>query len=100
MFIWVNSLRLNEFMDAYFASYKPKHRYFTGLLLVVRSIMFLTLGFNPHTDLGIDLILLTALVPYQNSIITQRGFCDSHWNFLSIIIIYATSLNQLLYCLY
>jgi len=38
-------------MDAYFASHKPKYRYFTGLLLVVLTTMSLTLGFNPHTDL-------------------------------------------------
>ena len=51
-------------MDAYHASYKPRHRYWTGLLLVIRSIMFLTFGFNPKSDpsLTLLLVILTVLV--------------------------------------
>ena len=51
-------------MDAYHAPYKPRHRYWTGLLLVIRSIMFLTLGFNANSDpsLILLLVMLTVLV--------------------------------------
>ena len=64
LFSWANSSRLKAFMDAYHAPYKPRHRYWTGLLLVIRSIMFLALGFNPNSDPSITLLLviLTALV--------------------------------------
>ena len=64
LFSWANNSRLKAFMDAYHAPYKPRHRYWTGLLLVVRSIMFLTLGFNPNSDPSVTLLLviLTALV--------------------------------------
>ena len=64
LFSWANNSRLKAFMDAYHAPYKPRHRYWTGLLLVIRSIMFLTLGFNPNSDPSATLLLviLTALV--------------------------------------
>ena len=64
LFSWANSSRLKAFMDAYHAPYKPRHRYWTGLLLVIRSIMFLTLGFNPNFNPGINLflVILNALV--------------------------------------
>ena len=64
LFSWANNSRLKAFMDAYHAPYKPRHRYWTGLLLVIRSIMFLALGFNPNSDPSITLLLviLTALV--------------------------------------
>ena len=64
LFSWANNSRLKAFMDAYHAPYKPRHRYWTGLLLVIRSIMFLTLGFNPNFNPGVNLflVILTALV--------------------------------------
>ena len=67
LFSWANNSRLKAFMDAYHAPYKPRHRYWTGLLLVIRSIMFLTLGFNPNSDPSITLliIILTVLVIYS-----------------------------------
>ena len=64
LFSWANNSRLKAFMDAYHAPYKPRHRYWTGLLLVVRSVMFLTYGFNPNSDPSVTLlfVILTALV--------------------------------------
>ena len=64
LFSWANNSRLKAFMDAYHAPYKPRHRYWTGLLLVVRSVMFLALGFNPNSDPSVTLlfVILTALV--------------------------------------
>ena len=64
LFSWANNSRLKAFLDAYHAPYKPRHRYWTGLLLVIRSITFLTLGFNPKSDPSVTLLLviLTVLV--------------------------------------
>ena len=54
LFSWANSSRLKAFMDGYHAPYKPRHRYWTGLLL----------GFNPNSDPSVTLLLviLTVLV--------------------------------------
>ena len=52
LFSWVNSTRLKAFMDSYHAPYKAKHRYWPGLLLVLRFILFLVFAFefNPQQD--------------------------------------------------
>ena len=41
LFSWVNSARLKPFMDSYHAPYKAKHRYWPGLLLVLRFALLL-----------------------------------------------------------
>ena len=46
LFSWVNSARLKPFMDSYHAPYKAKHRYWPGLLLVLRFVLTLVFAFN------------------------------------------------------
>ena len=43
---WVKNPRLKAFLDTYHAPYKPKHRYWTGLLLLVRCSLFLFFAYN------------------------------------------------------
>ena len=52
LFSWVNNTRLKAFMDSYHAPYKAKHRYWPGLLLVLRFVLFLVFAFefNPQQD--------------------------------------------------
>ena len=52
LFSWVNSTRLKAFMDSYHAPYKAKHRYWPGLLLMLRFILFLVFAFefDPQQD--------------------------------------------------
>ena len=46
LFSWVNSARLKPFMDSYHAPYKAKHRYWPGLLLLLRFVLLLVFAFN------------------------------------------------------
>ena len=50
LFSWVNSVRLKAFMDSYHAPYKAKHRYWPGLLLVLRFSLLLVSAFNFQED--------------------------------------------------
>jgi len=59
-FSWVNSSRLKAFMDSYHAPYKAKHRYWPGLLLVLRFALLLEFALNSQQDPSIN--LLTILV--------------------------------------
>ena len=61
-FSWVN--RLKPFMDSYHAPYKAKHRYWPGLLLVLRFVLLLVFALNPQQDPSINLlaILLGAAI--------------------------------------
>ena len=52
LFSWVNSARLKPFMDSYHAPFKPKHRYWPGLLLFLRFVLLLVFAFhNPSLSL-------------------------------------------------
>ena len=58
LFSWVNSARLKPFMDAYHAPYKPKHRYWPGLLVVLRFVLLLVFAFNFQEDHSINLLAI------------------------------------------
>ena len=57
----IMSQKLSSFLQTYHLPYTPKYRYWTGLLLLVRVIIYLISGFNPTGDPRISL-LSTALV--------------------------------------
>ena len=52
---WMNNLRIKVFLDTYYAPYQDKHRYWPGLLLLVRCALFLVFASNtsgePSTNL-------------------------------------------------
>ena len=58
LFSWVNSARLKPFMDSYHAPYKPKHRYWPGLLLVLRFLLLLVFALNYQRDFNINLLAI------------------------------------------
>ena len=58
LFSWVNSARLKPFMDSYHAPYKAKHRYWPGLLLVLRFVLLLVFALNPQQDSNINLLAI------------------------------------------
>ena len=63
-FSWVNSARLKPFMDSYHAPYKAKHRYWPGLLLVLRFVLLLVLALNFQEDPKTNLV--TILIEVGN----------------------------------
>jgi len=58
LFSWVNSARLKPFMDSYHAPYKAKHRYWPGLLLVLRFVLLLVFALNYQHDPSINLLAI------------------------------------------
>ena len=58
IFAWVNSARLKFLMDSYHAPYKARHRYWPGLLLVLRFILLLVFALNPQQDPSINLLAI------------------------------------------
>ena len=55
IFSWVNHHRILPFLEAYHAPYTDKHRYWTGLMLTVRCILFLIFAFG---DSSINLLCI------------------------------------------
>ena len=61
LFSWIN--RLKPFMDSYHAPYKAKHRYWPGLLLVLRFALLLVFAFefNSQEDTSINLLAILVV---------------------------------------
>ena len=62
-FFFISNYRLKAFLDAYHAPYKDKHRYWTGLLLFVRCILFLTIVSSALGNVSVNLLgILSAVI--------------------------------------
>ena len=57
---WVKSPNLKAILDAYHAPYKPKQRYWTGLLLFIRCALFLVFAFNISGNDSINLLVICS----------------------------------------
>ena len=62
LFYWINKPRIKPFLDAYQAPYKDQHRYWTGLMLFLRSALFLVFAFNTLADPSINLLSIGVVV--------------------------------------
>ena len=58
---WLDSPRLKSFMDAYHAPFRPSYRSWCGLLLLFRTIVFLTSSLNYNGDQQINLMCVAIL---------------------------------------
>ena len=57
---WVQKLK--PLLDAYTGPYKDRHRYWTGLLLLVRTVLFLIFSMNIYGSSDIDLLAIIVIV--------------------------------------
>ena len=66
LFMWVRNQRLYMFLEPYHAPYTSNHRYWTGLLLLLRAILYTISTANVSSDPRINLlaigIVMTALL--------------------------------------
>lgn len=65
LFKWTENTKLNAIITTYHAPYNHKHRYWTGLLLLVRVVLYITAAVtnsdNPQLPLLMTLILIGGL---------------------------------------
>ena len=57
---WVRNPKLKAILDTYHAPYKPKHQYWTGLLLLLRCAVFLVFAFNISGDASVNLLVISS----------------------------------------
>ena len=62
IFGWIRNTRFNTFITTYHAPYSIKHRYWTGLLLLVRVILYITASVTTSSDLQVPLLVINVLV--------------------------------------
>ena len=77
---WVQKLK--PLFDAYTGPYKNKHRYWTGLLLLVRILLILLFALNTHGSPNSNLlaITLTVLSLFMHAILVGSVYKTWHLN--------------------
>ena len=72
LFKWIRNHKLHSFIDTYHIPHTAKHRYWTGLLLLVRVILYLIAAFStsvyadPRIPLISTIVVLCCLLLYKN----------------------------------
>ena len=87
IFHWVNNHRVLPLLDAYHAPYTDKHRYWTGLMLVVRCILFLLFAFNVLGDPSVNLLAIgsvTAVLLIVYALFGNRIYKNWYLNVLEL----------------
>ena len=64
MFRWIRNTKLHSFMEAYHAPYKPKYRYWTGLLLFIRVLLNIIIMANKSASPRTNLLAIIILVAF------------------------------------
>ena len=59
-FRWVN--KIMPLLDAYQGPYKRRYQYWTGLMLIVRSIIFIVFAINIEGDINVNLLAITMVM--------------------------------------
>ena len=62
LFCWVRNTKLSSFMDAYHAPYTARNRYWTGLLLLARVILYLTAAINVSGEPSVNLLAILLVI--------------------------------------
>ena len=63
IFRWIaENNKIQPFMEAYHAPYKDKHRYWTGLLLLVRVLLYLISAGNLSSDPQLQLVSVVLVI--------------------------------------
>ena len=69
IFDWTRNTKLNAFVTTYHAPYNSRHRYWTGLLLLVRVILYITASVtmfsSPESLLLITILLIGGLLFFK-----------------------------------
>ena len=62
VFRWTRNTKLNAFITTYHVPYNKRYRYWTGLLLVVRVILYITAAFTTADNPQVPLLMIIILV--------------------------------------
>jgi predicted outer membrane repeat protein len=74
---WINKLK--PIIDAYTGPYKDKHRYWTGLLLLVRILLFLLFSVNDILGFSTNLFSIIVTVACIFAYLSSVGGIYSSW---------------------
>ena len=61
IFCWINNSKVKAFLDSYHAPYRVKHRYWPGLLLLLRVILLPPVAFSHNNDSSVNLLAVSMV---------------------------------------
>jgi len=75
----LNSLYLRPFFDAYYAPFKPQHRYWPGAMLFLRLILLLVFSLNISGNISYNLLVISTSMfgLYNMRLLTGKVY--RHW---------------------
>ena len=79
IFTIVRNTRMINFIECYNAPYTPKHRYWTGLLLLVRMILVLSAQINTNNDPRVALstiVFIMGIILFLKGVVGIRVYKD------------------------
>ena len=76
MFAWINKLK--PFLDTYQAPFKDQYRYWPGILLMVRVVLYIVFITNEGNSINANLLAIILILSFY-SIITSRLSVYKHW---------------------
>ena len=62
IFCWINNSKVKAFLDSYYGPYRVKHRYWPGLLLLLRVILLPPVAFAHSYDASVNLLAVNTVV--------------------------------------
>lgn len=93
---WTRNTRLNLFMEANLAAHTPKHRYWTGLLLLIRVALYIEIAYHNSYEINASIVatgliagcLLFAKVLYRTKVYKKRvvDYLDS-FSYLNLLVL-------------
>ena len=92
---WVRNPKLKAILDTYHAPCKPKHRYWTGLLLLVRCALFLAFAFNISGDDNINLLVISSTTSGIFGWLTLSGMVYTSWYLNALEVSFILNLSLL-----
>ena len=80
-FSWLSNSRLRPFLDAYHSPFSPRHRYWLGLLLLLRCTLFLVTAFNASGNPSTNLLAIFCSLLGALSLRWLSGRVYKQWAF-------------------
>ena len=77
---WVKNPKLQAILDTYHAPYKTKHRYWTGMFLLIRCALFLVFAFNISGDNSINLLVISSTTAAIFIAFALSGMVYKNWH--------------------
>ena len=80
VFNWTRNTKLNAFISVHHVPYNSKYRYWTGLLLLVRVVLYITASVtvsgDPQTSLLVTIILVGSLFLINGARVYKKSFLN------------------------